>query len=129
MQAENFRSSSFLPVEAERFKRWTIAHGKKNGALGPGPIFVPVPLERWHEKTVSFSPLKNCAVDPCSALSLDDVIHCHAGVAVLRGFYRWFQELYLSPHRRRGAAASHRVRIIEQDTVVGIRFRRLRKIV
>ena len=129
MQAENFRSLSFFPVEAKRFKRWTIAHGKKNGALGRGPIFVPVPLERWHEKTVSFLPLKSCAVDPCSALSLDDVIHRHARVAVLPRFYRCFQELYLSAHSRRGASAGHGVRIIEQDTVVGIRFRRLREIV
>src|SRR4029077_5841287 len=119
MQAENFRSPSFFPVEAKRFKRWTIAHSKKNGALGLGPIFVPVPLERWHEETVSFLPLKSCAVDPCSALSLDDVIHRHAGVAVLPRFYRWFQELYLSAHRRRGASAGHGVRIIEQDAVVG----------
>ena len=86
MQAENFGSSSFFPVQAECFKCWAIAHGKKNRSFACGPIFVPVPLERWNEKTVSVLPLKPGPVDRCCTLSLDDVIHRHAGVPVLPRF-------------------------------------------
>src|SRR6266404_3338534 len=100
LKQRNFPSLSFFPVEAERVNCWAIAHGKENRALAAGAIFVAVPLERWHEKTVSFLPLKNCAVDRGCALSLDDVIHRHAAVAVLRRFYRCFQELYLRAPRR-----------------------------
>src|SRR5207244_13354880 len=100
MQSTSFRSPSFFPVQAECFKCWAIAHGKKNRALSPGAIFMAVPLQRWYEETVSFLPFQNCAVDCGCAFALDDVIHRHTVVAVLPRFYRCFQELYLRAHCR-----------------------------
>ena len=79
-----------------------------------------VPGPRGNDEDVALVPFEPLAVDDRRALAAEDLVDRRADVAMILGLLHRLEELDLAGEGRERRPARHRVRVGQQDPVVGI---------
>src|ERR1051325_3106386 len=87
-----------------------------------------MPSPGWHHEHVVLVPLEPNIIDLRVAIAFGDAVNRARGMSVGLSFLPAFQQLHGKRHRRHYRAASFRIDVFNDVTVVWIRLRRLQSL-